>query len=155
MPNPKKPPPIVPIDQLVDILDEFGTGFLETEEGQAFGRLMNVFEAKCVELAPHETGNLEGSSVVRVEETGATLIGTLTFAAEYAAAAHELPDSARGEGTLAKPGNEYGLAGPDYVGRPLHGFTMELSKDIGAALQKYWTGTTKKGGKRKGRRGKK
>lgn len=147
---------IVPIDQLVDMLDEFGDGFLETEEGQAFGRLMNVLEAKAVELAPKDTGNLEDSTVVRVEHRGSKLVGVLRFAAEYASYAHECISSPwrSGEKTRAKPGNEYGMAGPKFLERPLRGFVKELGDGMKEALQKYWTGQSGKG-KRRGKRRKK
>ena len=139
---------IVPIDQLVDMLDEFGDGYLKTEHGQAFGRLMNVLEAKAVELTPVDQGNLEASTVIRVEERGDRIRGTLRFSAEYAAAVHERPEGQDGPGTLAKPGNEFGSAGPKYLERPLRGFIKELGEGMKEALQKYWTGQAR-GGKRR------
>lgn len=136
---------VIAIDQLVDMLDEFGDGFLGSEAGQAFGRLMNVLEAKSVEICPEDEGNLAGSTVVRVEDKGDSFKGTLRYGAEYATAAHERPDDVRGPKTVAKAGNEFGPAGPKYLERALRGFTKVLAEDMGAALQKYWGGQAKRG----------
>lgn len=147
-PSPQKRRPPVPVDQLVDMLDEFGDGFMDTEEGEAFGRLMNVLEAQAVELAPVDEGNLEDSTVVRVEHQGDKLVGTLRFAAEYAATAHERSEDQRGPKTRAKPGNKYGEAGPKYLERPLRGMVKELGEGMKEALQKYWSGK-QRGGRRR------
>lgn len=150
MPNPKKGKPVVPVDQLVELLDEFGDGFLDTEAGAAFGRLMNVLEAKAVEVTPEVSGNLASSTVVRVERRGDMFVGSLRFATEYASWVHELMFAGQGPESVAKPGNEFGKAGPKFLERPLRGFTKELTEDMTEALRKYWGGKA-----RGGRRGRK
>jgi hypothetical protein len=72
-------------------------------------------QAKAIELAPVRTGELEGSSELTVTEGRAEIV----FGVDYAAEAHELPESAVGPGTAAKPGNELGPAGPKFLERPL------------------------------------
>lgn len=135
-PVPEKP--LVPVAQLANILEEFGDGALESIEGQGMLRIMNVAEAKAVELAPEDTGNLAGSSVVRVSRRGRNILGLLRFTASYAATAHELPEHARGPRTRQKPGNEFGPAGPKYVERVIAGFTNRLARDVGEFLQEVW-----------------
>jgi hypothetical protein len=132
------------------MLDEFGDGALDTLEGQGFMRLMNVLEAKAVELTPVDKGTLEDSTSVHVNRDGRKVVGTLTFNAPYASHVHELPPDKKGKRTRAKPGNEYGPAGPKYLERPLRGFVKVLAKDIGEGLQKIW-GQTARG--RRGKRG--
>lgn len=128
----------MPVDQLVALLDEFGDQAVESVEGQGFMRLLNFLEAKAVELAPVKHGTLEGSTTTRVYRAGSKLVGLLTFNTPYASRVHELPMSARGERTKAKPGNEYGPAGPKYLERPLRGLTRLMAKDIGEALRQAW-----------------
>jgi hypothetical protein len=56
---------------------------------------------------------------------------------------------------MAKPGNEFGLAGPKYMERALRGFMKELAEGMGEALKKYWSGKAgkrRRGGKGRGRR---
>ncbi len=144
----RKVPDIVPVDQLVGMLEEFGDNAVDSLEGQGFMRVMNMLEAKAVELAPKDKGTLEGSTVVRVYRAGTKLVGLLLFNAPYASKVHEMPEGSAGEGTRAKPGNEYGRAGAKYLERPLRGFTKVLGQDIGKALRQLW-GRGAKGGRRK------
>lgn len=136
--------PIVPVDALLNVLGEFGHDALDTLEGQGFLRVMNVFEAKAVELAPVDTGNLEASTSVRVDRQGPSLVGTLEFNAPYAAIVHELPQDSRGPKTQAKRGNDLGLAGPKYVERPLRFFQEALTRDLGELLQRIWRGASRR-----------
>ncbi len=130
--------------KLVAMLDEFGAQALETVQEQGMARLMNALEAKAVELTPTLTGNLEGSTTVRVEERGSRIIGTLQFGTPYASIVHELSPDARGPFTRDKPGNEFGPAGPKYLERPLRGFQRRMSDDLGKLLQDVWGGAARK-----------
>ncbi len=130
--------PIVNVAGLVRILDDFGQEALDTVEEQGMQRLMLTLEAKAVELTPTLTGNLEGSTSVRVEQSGNRIKGTLQFGAPYASVVHELPPEARGPFTRNKPGNEFGAAGPKYLERPLRGFQRLMSEDLGQLLQDTW-----------------
>ena len=135
--------PIVPVEKLAAMLDEFGAQALDTVEEQGMLRLMNALEAKAVELTPVVTGNLEASTVVRIEQRGKRIRGTLRFGTPYAAGVHELPPDSRGPRTARKPGNEFGQAGPKYLERPLRGFQKLMVQDVGALLQKVWTGAAR------------
>lgn len=137
---------LIPIEQLVAMLDEFGHQTLDKVEEQGMDRLMNILEAKAVELAPTDTGNLEGSTTVRVHTRGDNIVGQLRFGAPYSATVHELPEHARGPLTQQKPGNEFGLAGPKYLERPLRGFQHLMQENLGRFLQETWAGA------RRGRR---
>lgn len=146
-----KPADIVPVDKLVAMLDEFGTAALKSVHGQGMLRLMNTLEAKAVELAPALIGNLEDSTVIRVDEAGDTVRGYIAFVTPYASRVHELPQTTTewGEQTLAKPGNEYGRAGAKYLERPLRGFQQGLGKGIAKFLQEVWgDAKAQKGGRR-------
>ncbi len=147
---PRKVPDIVPVEQLAGMLEEFGDDAVDTLEGQGFMRVMNALEAKAVELAPKDKGTLEDSTTVRIYHEGKRLVGLLLFNAPYASKVHEMPDEARGEGTRAKPGNEYGQAGAKYLERPLRGFTKVMGQDIGKALRAIW-GQAARGGRRRGK----
>lgn len=131
---------IVPVRGLRRMVTSYAKEPLEELAQGAFTRLVNVLEAKAVELAPVDTGDLESSSTVTVALRGGTLKGTVAFTAPHAAAAHELPPEARGPRTQAKPGNEYGLAGRKYLERPLRGFQKLLPEEMGRALQALWRG---------------
>ncbi len=120
------------------MLEEFGDSALDSLEGQGFMRVMNALEAKAVELAPKDKGTLEDSTTVRIYHEGKRMVGLLLFNAPYASRVHEMPPDRIGPGTAAKPGNEYGRAGPKYLERPLRGFTKVLGRDIGKALRKIW-----------------
>lgn len=133
-----KEKPLLDMKGLVAMLDEFGSASLDEAETQGMLRLMNVLEARAVELAPVKEGNLEASTVVRVEKRGNQVRGTLRFGVPYAAVVHEMPEHARGERTLRKPGNEYGPAGPQYLRRPLRGFQRRMTQDLGKFLQEIW-----------------
>lgn len=124
--------------ELLAKLDEFRHATLEDAAEQAVSDLINGIEAKAVQLAPVDTGNLEASTVVEVLTNGKRIIGRLAFTAPYAAEVHELPKDARGPKTRAKPGNELGLAGPKYVERVLRAFQARATKDIGEALARVW-----------------
>jgi hypothetical protein len=138
------------VEQLAGMLEEFGDDAVDTLEGQGFMRVMNALEAKAVELAPVDKGTLEGSTTVRIYHEGKRLVGLLLFNTPYASKVHELPEESRGERTRAKPGNEYGQAGPKYLERPLRGFTKVLGQDIGKALREIW-GQAARGGRRRGK----
>lgn len=101
-------------------------------------RLGNILEARAVELAPVDTGELESSSNVRVQVRGNVIGVEVTFNAPHSAAAHELDEEQRGPRTLRKPGNNFGQPGPKYLERPLVGFRKILTKDIAKALQTLW-----------------
>ena len=130
--------PIVDVAGLVRILDDFGQEALDTVEEQGMQRLMVTLEARAVELTPTLTGNLEGSTSVRVEQSGNRIKGTLRFGAPYASVVHELPPESRGPFTRNKPGNEFGAAGPKYLERPLRGFQRLMTDDLGKLLQDTW-----------------
>lgn len=142
---------IVPVDRLRDLLDELEGDTLEAMEEQGMLRVVNVLEAKAVELAPVDTGNLEQSTVVTVRRRGGTIAGLVRFGAPYAATVHELPEDARGPKTRQKTGNEFGVAGPKYLERPLRGFQQRLARDLGEFLQEIWGGFARRQ-KAKGKR---
>lgn len=130
---------IVPVDGLRTMLDAIGRRAVDSIEEQGLVRLGNVLEAKAVELAPVDTGNLESSSIVVTLPTRGAIMGVeVRFDAPYAATVHELPEEIRGPKTRRKPGNEYGLAGPKYLERPLRGFQRELTENLGEFLQRIW-----------------
>jgi hypothetical protein len=132
-------------DELRDMLNAIGDGVLDSIEEQGMLRLMNVLEAKAVQLTPVRTGNLESSTHVSVRTRGGIVEGVLEFRAPYAATVHELPEQARGPQTRLKPGNEYGEAGPQYLARPLAGFQREMARGVADFLKRIW-------GKPRGRR---
>jgi len=141
---------IVPVDGLRALLDAIGETAIEGLEDQGLLRVGNMLEAKAVELAPVDKGNLESSSqVITRGRRGGIMEVEVRFNAPYAAPVHELPDEARGPKTRKKPGNEYGPAGPKYLERPLRGFQKEFTKNLGEFLQKLWTGALRKTRKRR------
>lgn len=95
-------------------------------------RATDLVEAKSVELAPVDTGNLEASFVQRITRTAGRIVSTFGFSAPYAANVHELPKHARGPRTRRKPGNEFGPAGPSYLLRAVRG--LVLSGRLGRLL---------------------
>jgi len=130
---------VVPVARIRAMLDRFGTKAAQELERQAMERLALALEAKAVELAPVDKGDLQNSSTVAVQRRrGTMLVGIVRFTAPHAAAAHELPEHARGPGTRSKPGNEFGPAGPKYLERALRGFQGKLSRDVGRLLQEVW-----------------
>lgn len=128
----------VPVSQLRDILDAIGQASIDDIEDQGLVRLGNTLEAKAVELAPVRTGNLESSTQIVTGRRGGIMYVQLRFNAPYSAQVHELPEEARGPRTRAKPGNEYGPAGPKFLERPLRGFQQRLGKELGEFLQELW-----------------
>jgi hypothetical protein len=136
----------IPIDGLVEMIDEFGAGVYATVAEQGMLRLGNTLEALSVELAPHDIGDLEASTTVRVEDKGKRIIASVTFNVSHAAAAHENPEDARGPRTRRKPGNNLGPAGPKYMERPLRFMQDAMSKNLGKALIAFWRGA--EGGRR-------
>ncbi len=136
----KRAKQILPTDGLVRLLREYGDAVLETAEEQAMDAVLNSLEAKAVELTPNLTGELEGSTSTRVEMRGTKIVGTLSFGAPHAAAAHENPPAFRGEKTQRKPGNEYGVAGPKYLERPLRGFTKLMGRDLAGVIREALQG---------------
>ena len=112
---------------------------------QAMQRVMAILEAKAVQLAPVDTGNLEGSTVVTVEARGKKVRGVLAFATPYAAAQHEGIDPRTGAQytpgpyTQRKPGNEFGPPGSKYLERPLRGARQFLPQEVADAVQDAWS----------------
>jgi len=119
-------PGIVDVRRLKAIAADYGKGVL-SRRGPAVTRALSILEAKAVQLAPVDTGNLEASTTTSVRETRGRTVGTLTFGASYAAKVHEMPEQARGPKTRMKPGNEFGVAGPKYLERPLRGMQAVLA----------------------------
>ncbi len=95
--------------------------------------------ASMVELAPFETGHLESSAqlIERVTPRGRRARAEFAFTAEYASIVHELPEHSRGAGTRAKPGNEFGAAGPKYIERVLRRF--KLGPRVAQGLRDFWS----------------
>ncbi len=143
---------LVPVEQLEDMLHEFGDRALDSLEDQAMQRLLNTLEAQAVELAPVDLGNLEASTSTRVDSVGGKdITGTLRFNTPYAAHVHELPDDSRGPRTRLKPGNELGAAGPKYLERPLRMMQQRMAGDVGEFLTELWGAAARRTGGR-GRR---
>jgi len=94
------------------VLDESFADDVRNEAARAAGEEV---QRQAIELAPFRTGKLEDSSELTVEDGRATV----SFNTDYAAEAHERPETAIGPGTAAKAGNELGPAGPKYLERPL------------------------------------
>lgn len=119
-------------------LVERAIGSLRDELPGAVERVLQDAEAKMVEITPVDTGFLEASTVVEVEERSGSVDGTVRFSAGYAAEVHELPAEARGPRTRRKPGNEFGGAGPKYVERVLRGFpwNRRLGEEMSEALNR-------------------
>lgn len=111
---------------------------------QALERVMALVEAKSVQLAPVDTGNLEGSTVIQVDVRGKTAKGTIAFATPYAAAQHEGVDPRTGAQftpgpfTQRKPGNEFGPPGAKYLERPLRGARQYVPEVVAEAIQDAW-----------------
>lgn len=125
-------------DELDGWLETLEEVTLDALDDDVLPDLLDEFEALSVELAPVETGNLEASTVTQFFRQGNSMIGLLSFVAPYAAAVHELPETARGPRTERKPGNEFGQAGPKYVERPLRGMQKRFPDTIGEKLLKVW-----------------
>lgn len=112
---------------------------------QAMQRVMGILEAKAVQLAPVDTGNLEGSTSVQITAREGKVRGTLAFSTPYAAAQHEGIDPRTGSQytpgpyTSRKPGNEFGPPGAKYIERPLRGASQFLPPEVAAAIQDAWT----------------
>jgi hypothetical protein len=98
--------------------------------------VLDLLEAKSVELAPLDTGNLEASTAREVVSNEHGLQAQFGFTAPYAAEVHEMPMERRGPGTRAKPGNEFGPAGPGYLIRPLRGLSKQFVALLREALEK-------------------
>jgi len=89
-------------------------------------------QRQAIELTPYRTGRLEGSSEL-VVENGRAIV---SFNTDYAAEAHERPETAVGPGTLAKPGNELGPSGPKFLERPIIAMQERLEQIGADALQR-------------------
>lgn len=100
-------------------------------------RGVDLLEARSVELAPVDTGNLEASFQSQEQRRGSKLVATFGFTPDYAAEVHELPDEARGPRTRRKRGNQYGPAGPRYLLRAMQGVVGDgsLGRVIARAYQ--------------------
>lgn len=97
---------------------------------------LNTLEAAAVGLAPVDTGNLESSWVQESSRTSSGPRAEFGFGAPYAAEVHELPEYARGPRTQAKPGNEFGPAGPGYLIRAMRGVGPRLLEIIRRTLER-------------------
>ncbi len=84
-------------------------------------RGVDLLEARSVELAPIDTGNLEAGFTVQFRTTTSKQVALFGFTPDYAAEVHELPANARGPRTQRKAGNMYGPAGPSYLLRAMRG----------------------------------
>lgn len=126
-------PGIVDVKRLRAIMADYGKGVL-SQRGPAVSRALDVLEAKAVELTPVDTGNLEASTATFVRESRTRTVGELSFNTSYAAKVHELPPDRRGPLTQLKAGNEFGLAGPKYLERPLRGMRKLLPEIIGQVV---------------------
>lgn len=122
------------LQRFLDSLGEVTESAVEKPLRQA----IDLLEAKAVELAPVKTGNLQSSTVTRFLRSGSRILAELAFTAPYAAEAHELPEDARGPLTQAKPGNEFGPAGPKYVERPLRGLQKQFGGIVGESVLRFW-----------------
>lgn len=92
---------------------------------------------KCIDLAPFDTGALEDSgAVTQLRTNRKSASAAITFDAPYAAIVHEMPEASRGPGTISKPGNEFGSAGPKYIERVLRGF--KFAEVIAEKLREAW-----------------
>jgi hypothetical protein len=96
----------------------------------------HLLEAKAVELANIDTGNLESSSIVEGRRTSSGPEVLVGFTASYAAEVHEMPFDRRGPRTREKPGNEFGPAGPGFLIRPMRGLAGRFLEVIGETLKK-------------------
>lgn len=116
---------IVDVRRLREIVADFGTG-VATRQGRMVARGLDVLEAKAVELAPVDIGNLEAATSTDIRTLSRSrTVGQLSFNTPYAARVHELPQEARGPKTQQKAGNELGPAGPKYLERALQGMERE------------------------------
>jgi hypothetical protein len=127
---------VLPVHKMRELVEDFGDGALD-RAGQGMIRLLGILEAKAVELAPADTGNLEASTSVRILENSKDRVrGELAFSTPYAARIHEMPEGSRGPKTQAKTGNEYGVAGPKYLERPLRGMQKEMPEAIAKIMRR-------------------
>lgn len=103
---------------------------------------LNLLEARAVELAPVQTGNLEGSWAQQVRRAGGRVLAAFGFGAPYAADVHELPPHARGPRTRRKPAGKYGEAGPKFLERAMRGVTSDgsLARTIAEAYARLFRG---------------
>lgn len=128
-----------PEAQVQRMLREFGPDTVRNLADEGFDLALDAFEQKAVELAPVDRGDLQKFvSKRRLPRLGGLLRGRLSFTVHYAATVHELPDEARGPRTRAKPGNEFGKAGPRYLLRPLMGAKRWAERAFGLALARTW-----------------
>jgi hypothetical protein len=136
-------------DPMRAIIEQYGEGAVDDLEVQGMLRLGNTLEARAVELAPFDTGELESSTNLKIDRRGTRIRALLTFDAPHAADAHEWKGG-RGERTTRKPGNQFGPAGPKYLERPLRGFQLLMGRDLARSLNTIWN--TKRAGKSRRRR---
>ena len=84
-------PKLVPVRQLHTMLERFGTRASEELMEQGMQRLVLALEAKAVELAPVDKGELQNSASTAVQRRrGTMVVGVVRFTAPHAAPAHEL-----------------------------------------------------------------
>jgi hypothetical protein len=126
---------VLDVKALRAIADDYGDA-ATSALGPAMTRALNILEAQAVEICPADIGNLEASTVTEVRFKGKRVTGELAFVTPYAAKVHELPSDARGPKTQAKPGNEFGPAGPKYLERPLRGMQKNFPEVIAEELKK-------------------
>jgi hypothetical protein len=120
-------------------IDLMGEEVMAAAEQEANDVAFEV-EAKAVELAPVETGNLESSSVVEVKSAGGRVRAEIAFAAPYSAEVHELPPERRGPRTEQKPGNELGQAGPKFLERPVRAYSHQFGARVRDAVRRALRG---------------
>lgn len=121
----------VPIDHLREIVGRVAATAEEQEIEEAMYRVAALVEAKAVQLAPVDTGNLEDSTYIDVHFRGPRkVVASIQFRAPYAALAHERDEEARGPKTRKKRGNEFGPAGPKYLERPLRSMRAQIGEDL-------------------------
>ena len=135
------------VADLRKMLRKLGPDALERAAKPALERVLAIVEAKAVELSPVDTGNLDASTVVTVESaTPGRVAGTVAFSTPYALTQHEGIDPRTGQAlmpgkrTQAKPGNEFGAAGPKFLERVLRGAHQFLPEAVVSLLRDAWRG---------------
>lgn len=131
------------------MLEKFGEAALREAPVEAMEAALLVLEAKAVELAPVDEGNLEAATATATTVRPPQVVGELAFSTPYAAAQHEGIDHRTGDAfqpgpkTQAKPGNEFGPAGEKYLERALRGVAKQLFSDqVVTSLRKFWRSQT-------------
>jgi hypothetical protein len=129
----------LPEKELRQIVKRYGPDALQPV-GETFAEGADEALGKMIQIAPVDTGALESSGSVRTNTSPGRRVSRADFRFDtpYAGIVHEMPEYARGPGTRAKGGNEFGPAGPKYIERVLRGF--KIGPRIAEALRAYWRG---------------